>query len=232
MGSAKSKTACIILYTLGLGLLSGLSVWQYQRGLAKQAITEKLGDAKQMTIAAKPADWKELEYQSARVEGRWLSEKSLLLENRIYQGQVGFEVLTPFRLSADGVILLVNRGWIAEVTATALRAPSKSQSIQGVLYSPEQGVELGDAILPEILASHSWPKKSLYIDLPIFSTVLGLPLEATVLVLSGEDPSAFVRIWKAAVMPAEKHFGYAIQWLGLALTFMIYGVIWFRRRSR
>ena len=217
---------------LGLGLLSGLSVWQYKRGLEKQEIALLIAETGQVQLSEVRLDWTGYVYRQNILEGRWLDSRSIILENRVYKQRVGFEVLTPFQLSGDGSWMLVNRGWVATTGEAAIQAESGLVRLEGTLYLPEKGVALGETILPEVINSEQWPKKGLYIDLKVFSEVLGEDLAPAMLVLNQDDPSAFVRIWKAAVMPAAKHFGYAIQWLGLAITFLIYGVIWFRRRAK
>ena len=231
-GFSKTKSVSIILYVMGLSLLSGLSVWQYQRGIEKQRIAATSEQASHKTLSASPEDWGEYVYRKSNIEGMWLDSRSFILENRIFKQRVGFEVFTPFRLSADKKWLLVNRGWIATAEEAVVPVNSGTVSLAGVLYLPEKGVAIGESILPDVVSSEQWPKKSLYIDLQVMSEVLGTQIEPAVLVLDDTDPSAFVRIWKATVLPATKHFGYAFQWLGLAITFLIYGVIWLRRRAR
>jgi surfeit locus 1 family protein len=217
---------------LGLSLLSGLSLWQYKRGLEKQEISSLIAQAGEVQLSKVPLDWNEYVYRQSILDGQWLDSRSFILENRVYKQRVGFEVLTPFKLSGDGRWMLVNRGWVATAEEAATQAGSGPVRLEGVLYLPEKGVVLGEAILPDVMNSELWPKKALYIDLQVFSEALGEQLAPAMLVLDKTDPSAFVRIWKAAVMPAAKHFGYAVQWLGLAITFLIYGVIWFRRRAK
>ena len=232
MSWAKSKASIIILYVLGLSLLFGLSIWQYKRGLAKQTIEAIRQNSSSAGITSAGGNWDGLLYRDSTLRGRWLVGRSFLLENRIFQGRVGFEVLTPYQLQDDNKVLLVNRGLVE--TSGGLTSPEVAQDtiIQGVPYIPEKGLELGEAILPESASSKRWPKKSLYIDLSVFARVLGTDLEPVVFVLNGSDPSAYERIWKASVMSSSKHFGYAVQWLGLALTFLVYGVIWFKRREK
>lgn len=232
MGFFRAKSVYIILYMLGLGLLSGLSLWQYKRGLEKQEIALLTAQAGEVQLSKAPLDWNEYVYRQSILEGQWLDPRSFILENRVYKQRVGFEVLTPFKLSGDGSWALVNRGWVATAEEAASQLESGPVRLQGVLYLPEKGVVLGETILPDVMNSELWPKKALYIDLQVFSEALGEELAPAMLVLDQNNSSAFVRIWKAAVMPAAKHFGYAVQWLGLAITFLIYGVIWFRRRAK
>lgn len=232
MSSVKKKSAVIILYVLGLSLLSGLSLWQYKRGVEKQEIAKILEQTGAGIVSSVPGDWNEFVYRETTLAGQWADPRTFILENRIYRQRVGFEVLTPFRLSGDHAWVLVNRGWVATVEEASSPLDSGPTSLAGVLYHPEKGVVLGDSILPEALKSDHWPKKSLYIDLPVFADALDEELAPAMLVLNEDNPSSFVRIWKAAVLPAAKHFGYAVQWLGLAITFLIYGVIWYRRRAK
>ena len=232
MATVRAKSAYIILYVLGLSLLLGLSLWQYTRGLEKQEIVAMARLVSEAPVSVAPDDWSEYVYRDSKLEGQWADPRSFILENRIHKQRVGFEVLTPFRLSGDGTWMLVNRGWVASREEAEKPAVSGPVMLSGVLYLPEIGVAFGDAVLPDTLNSEYWPKKSLYIDMSVFSAVLELDLAPAILVLNERDPSAFVQIWKAAVMTSAKHFGYAIQWLGLAITFIIYGVIWFRRRTK
>lgn len=231
MSTTKSNNGFIILYVLALSLLFGLSIWQYQRGVEKQRVAAKRLESSPEVLSAVPDNLNDFVYRNSNLSGRWLDERSFMMENRIYQGRVGYEVLTPFRLAADEKILLVNRGWVSTPESAEVKTAAELTTINGVLYIPEKGVVLGDAILPEAMSSSAWPKKALYIDLPVFSRALSTDIENTVFVLDEKDSAAYKRIWKAAVMPAAKHFGYAVQWLGLALTLLIYGVIWIRRRT-
>lgn len=232
----KIRSVFIILYTLGLGLLFGLSIWQVQRGLDKKSILEAQADQQSPSITAQAEDWSEYAYQNTQLSGRWLVNRSLLLENRVSNGQVGFEVLTLFELEGDHSRVLVNRGWVGAAVnglAQNLPKPDAAQTkIRGVIYSPEKGVTFGDAILPEAMQSKKWPKKSLYIDLPMFEQVFESNIAPVVLVLDEQAPAAFKKIWNAVVILPAKHFAYAVQWFGLGSAFLVYGFIWFRRRQK
>lgn len=53
-------------------------------------------------------------YASAQMLGHFDNQQVYLLDNRIYQHKVGYEVLTPFILKNSHEVLLVNRGWIPQ----------------------------------------------------------------------------------------------------------------------
>ncbi len=231
MSQTRIKSIFIILYLLGLALLLGMAIWQYQRGMEKRAISA-LRDAEPLNaLMAKPDDWSPYYFRDTYLRGQWVLGRDILLENKIYQGRLGFEVISPFLLDDQSTTILVNRGW-AESAATLNKSlDGASKNLSGVIYHPQRGVELGESVLPAALNSNTWPKAALYLDISVFGSMLKRRLEPVVLVLEDNAPDAYQRIWKALVMTDTKHFGYAVQWLGLALTLIIYGIIWLRRKS-
>jgi surfeit locus 1 family protein len=161
------------------------------------------------------------------LQGEWLVEQSLLLDNRVYQRKVGYELLTPFRLR-DGALIMVNRGWLekpAAMVAAGVALAQPNDRVSGTLYTPSVGYAIGEAINP----GQSAPKVSLYLDLEAFSQELGQALQPVVLVVDDDDVNSLVRIWQSIVVGPERHYGYALQWFGLALVLVIFGIIWVRK---
>lgn len=226
------KTSVLIIaYGLGLALLLTLSGWQISRGLHKASVIASTDTGKNayQLLETMPGDSAQLNYQTAILQGSWDKERIILLDNRVYQSQLGYEVIMPFRLSDDKLIL-VNRGWISQAQA---KDPAllqlQEQLPTGTLYLPKKGFTLGQAIQTEMLESDDWPKVSLYMDLEQFSTALGQPISPLMLVLDADNANSLTRIWKAVVIQPERHYAYALQWFGLAIAFIIFGIIWFRR---
>ena len=219
------KTVTVILYCLGLCLLLVLGTWQLNRGLHKAAILSLTATElkEYQPLEQIPTDLIRLDYSQAIQDGEWLPEHFFLLDNRIYQGQAGYEVLTPFRLQG-GELILVNRGWISQTAVADNKIPALdlSRQPQGTLYLPKKGFTLGKAIEN----AQDWPVKTLYLDLPALGQALQQPLSPLVLVLDGDDTNSLTRIWKAVVVTPERHYAYSAQWYGLALVFIVFGFIW------
>src|SRR5437899_1812272 len=84
---------CLFLFVLCLVL----GVWQLHRYHYKKIVLTVY--QKRMTEA--PKEFKEiitakdLRFQSIKVRGQYLSSLTFLIQNRFYQDQLGFEVLTP-----------------------------------------------------------------------------------------------------------------------------------------
>ena len=115
---------------LAAGVTFSLGCWQLDRAAQKQA----LFDAVQRQQALAPWDGGELSrgvrqalaegplppdmlagllHRPVRLQGHWLPEQTLYLDNRQMNGKAGFFVLTPLRLAAphDQVVVAVQRGW-------------------------------------------------------------------------------------------------------------------------
>ncbi len=207
-------------------LLLVLGTWQLLRGLDKAQIEQRyIEPSKPLALSARTQNWTELDYRPAHLIGDWQWEREFLLENRIHQGQPGYEVLTPFELAHDKALVLVNRGWVGNPEAVGASTPWGDENPHGVLYRPNPGFTLGPTVSGEV----RWPQTVLYLDIAALSDHLGRKIEAAVLVLDPAHPAAYTRIWQPVALSASRHYGYAIQWWGLALTLLVLGCIWRRK---
>jgi surfeit locus 1 family protein len=231
----RKRASGYILFFVTLGTLLGLGTWQVYRGLDKSAISRMAHSSAPdvYPLNQAPSQWQDLNYRQVALSGRWLRQKSFLLDNRFYQGRSGVEVLDPFELAGDSTVILVNRGWVENhtggthlITGTATGAGA-DVLISGQLYLPQKGFTLG----PTISGSIKWPLRFLYYEFNALSDALGVTLSPVVVVLNQDNPDSFEQIWQPANMPPERHFAYAVQWWGLALTLIIFGLIW-RRKPR
>ncbi len=173
-------------------------------------------------------------FSHVAVAGRLDGTHQFLLDNRSHAGVPGYEVLTPLAL-VDGRILLVDRGWVA-FTGSRARLPDIALGPGGmgaVLHltgrldgPPVGGLALGHAAPP---TSGPWPRVTSFPTLPELSASLGRPVEARVLLLDAAAPAGYVRDWQPPGMPPERHWSYAIQWWGFAVTLV---VIWLIMSAR
>ncbi len=224
----------IVAFFSALFLLICLGTWQVTRGLHKRALENSLpGRTDQYTeISTKPETWHALNHRKVMLKGRWAVDKTLLLDNRVHQHTVGYELYSPFYLERDDTLVLVNRGWLdaprARETARSLTpdAPHAAR-IKGHLYLPQAGFTLGRSVAPQ----DHWPKVMQYFDVEQLSAVLHGAVAPAVLVLDEADERAYTRIWTPTVIRSTRHFGYAFQWWALALTLIIFGFIWHRQSS-
>jgi len=222
------KLGVQLLYFMCLGLLLYLGFWQLERGLEKARVEQKVSVAsvQSIQIEASPPSWEGMNYQNVELSGQWDYKHTFLLNSRIHKGVSGVEVLTPFVLEGDASVVLVNRGWIAKTDLpllddTGIR--SNETMVVGQIYQPSKGYTIG----PSYTDRSSWPVTIEYIDHAAISKLLEKELALSILVMDS-DSSVFTRIWKPYVITAQRHYGYVVQWWGLAIVLIVFGLIWIR----
>ena len=214
----KAMTVFVVFF---FPVLLVLGAWQVNRGIEKQEIWEVHNFQKSQPVIDEleilGMNDSEALYRSVFLEGRF-GEETYLLDNRTYRQEAGYEVFTIFR-TAEKNSYLVNRGWVSKnkIDIKNETKESKSTSIEGI-YSPFRrfGLDLSEAVV-----SSSWPKVVQELDFDIASFDLGLDLKRVVIQLSAASEHAYEPIWQPAEFNPSRHFGYAVQWFGLALVLII-----------
>ena len=95
-------------------LFAGLGYWQLQRAAEKEAVLaarEHAQSAATLRLIG-DEDANALHLREVSAACRADAERQFLLDNRVYEGRVGYEVLLPCQL-ASGSVVLINRGWIS-----------------------------------------------------------------------------------------------------------------------
>lgn len=217
------------LATAGIAVFVVCGVWQWNRGIARQAVWQEFASG-----AAPPIEPGTLaldtlpRFTRVRLEGRYDGAHQILLDNRTHAGRAGYEVLTPFELN-DGRWALVNRGWIPfsgyrdRLPDVALTGPAASVTVTGRVDTlPTQGMAAGHAAPA---ADAVWPKVTSYPQPAELAAVLERPIEARQVLLDAGAPDGYLREWQAPGMPPERHFSYAAQWWLFAATVAVLYVI-------
>jgi len=211
-----------------LAVLVSAGLWQLRRADEKRAAAvEQSYRSQKQTLAltpalADPTELQRLRYRRASARGHYRSDRQYLLDNRTHDRVAGYHVLTPFRLQASNVHVLVNRGWVP-VGPDRRRLPDVTISEQhlveqGVLVAPPAaGLVLGDSGYDD----GGWPRVVQHMDLARIQEQLGHPLLPFVLRLAPESEHGYVRAWqKRTGLTPERHLGYAVQWFALAAALL------------
>ncbi len=165
--------------------------------------------------------------RAATARGRWRTEKTLFLDNKIYRSHPGYHVLTPLQLSGSEVVVLVNRGWIA---APRLRSelPSVPTAIGEVEVS---GVTRSfETRIFELQESPPQGSVWQHVREADYRRHSGLDALPVVLLQTGADSDGLIRDWGSAENPATRHHGYMAMWLVFALMAAAYGLFAWRKK--
>ena len=150
------------------------------------------------------------------------------LDNKIHNGKPGLKVFSPFETTNNNLVL-VSRGWIELEDRSKLPLINTTKNvlkIQGVLRPESQDFVLKN----EEMNNRNNPILLQTINLSELSNFLGKPLSPYILELSELSESAFVKTWQPINLSSFRHFGYAVQWFGLAVV-LIVGYVFFLRKG-
>ena len=220
-----------------VALTARLGLWQLDRAQQK----EGLHSAQQAQALLEPLTNRAFEspvdataglHRRVSLQGEWVPEHTIYLQNRMQNAKPGFWVLTPLRLSPTAMVL-VQRGWaprdrVSSDALPAVDSPSGLVSVQG-RWAPEPSrmVELGGTTDPS--ATGAPPRASALrqnLDVQTWAAQLGLPITATVLQI-GPASEGLARDWAPALSGADKNRGYAFQWFALSgLVAILF--VWFQ----
>jgi cytochrome oxidase assembly protein ShyY1 len=214
--------AAVLLFALFISL----GRWQWHRGETKQQTWDQYEHQKRLPPIDAPANLDAApRYQAIRLRGRFDGQHQFLLDNRFLQGNVGYEVLTPFTL-VDGRRVLVNRGWVPFLGYRD-RLPDISLSkdslvdelaITGRLDElPSAGLASGRA---PPSADSTWPKLTSFPTHEELETALRAKLERRIVQMIGGPDNGEHELTPPG-LPPDRHFSYAIQWWGFALVLLV-----------
>ena len=230
--NSSSRQFCIqavptIIMVILIPLFIYLGFWQLDRAAQKRQLNAALETRRKLPALSlngtlpKDDAW---EFRKVVARGRYLVDKTVLIENRKHRGQTGFHVITPLKIDGSDRIVLVNRGWISRERIAAEAIPptgGETVTVHGVVNLPKPpAIVLGQVDDAGVESPH-WP----YLTLDHFTAWSGLRILPIEILQSPDDSSGFVRDWPQPRFSDTMHIGYAIQWFAFALIALM---VWLR----
>ena len=232
----RRKMVRIGLLTVALSVtafFAGLGMWQLDRAEQKRAASAEFqvrSNAPEVDLNQRVVDdGVALSGYRAAAEGRYRGA-TILLDNQVHRGRVGYLVYTPFELDRRKESVLVNRGWINagpdRNRTPEVATPTVSQHLEGRLSPPPQaGLRLEGSELVEPFGDGMWRVQA--IDFAELTTIVGEELLSITVLLDDNAPYGFVRTWtppsgaRGVLKDEARHLGYAFQWFALAVTVVV-----------
>lgn len=212
-----------------IGLFVSLALWQLDRAAEKKALLDSFGnDAPYLRVNNFDAL---TEFDRIQVDGRFLADRQILIDNIVRNSRQGYYVITPFRPNSNYPLLLVNRGWIQK-TGTAddvqqLDVDEDLRTVRGLVgHLPRVAIRPGEAFE----GSGSWPRVAVYPHLDEMSAELGESLLPLVLLMAPDEEGGFLRQWQPNVSGPMTHYSYAFQWFAMALA--VVAILFWHGRKR
>ncbi|MBD2857560.1 SURF1 family protein [Spongiibacter sp. KMU-158] len=210
------KSALAIL--LILPVLLSLGSWQLRRADEKALILAQAESLQQQPPVAIGKLEKFENYRPVTATGVFDSQRYWLMDNRIFQGRFGYEIIALLKL-ADGRELLVDRGWVAgsqdRNILPEVGFPEGEVTLRGELYKG-----LGKNYSTGFEAEKKWPRRQQWLEIETlqqeFPTLL-----PTMLRLDAADANAFAVQRLVVNVSPQKHTGYAVQWFAMAFVLSV-----------
>src|SRR5437870_10117532 len=210
---AVTAAACVAFVLLGN--------WQARRAEAKRALGAEL----ERSLKSPPADLStvidagSLIHKRVLARGRFVAERTVLLDNKLRRGRPGYEVVTPLALAGSEWHVLVNRGWMAappsRMVVPEVRTPADEQRVEGIALER----------LPHALQAGRAPTGRVRqnLDIGAFAAETGLRLQPLVIEQHSDADDGLARDWPRPDLGIERHESYALQWYlfaGLAIVLL------------
>ncbi|OEE64352.1 cytochrome oxidase biogenesis protein Surf1 facilitates heme A insertion [Enterovibrio norvegicus FF-33] len=214
-------------------LLVKLGMWQMSRAAEKETLLSQLSERQQQRVtqvSSIPSDAKGF---AVALNGTFDVNRSVLLDNQTHQGQVGYRWMMPFY--TDNNWLLVELGWIPapprREDLPELPEVTGQHQVKGIVDLPSKRMVLGNET-----AAVSWPLRVQSVDMAMIAEASGYTVlpwvirSESIMDEAGETMNwNTLPVWEPVVMKPEKHYGYAMQWFGLAFVVAIGFVVWWRK---
>jgi surfeit locus 1 family protein len=227
-GLLSSLLTTALLYTM-----FSLGFWQLDRAEFKDTLQQKIVERKNLapinlnaSLDMLPTTSEDRRYRPVNLVGRYDSAHSFLLDNKIFNGRVGYHVFTPLKID-DVTTVLVNRGFISQ-GATRQQLPNiisakEPLAISGLLdMEPSRGLILAD----NVQDTTQWPAVLQYVDINEISELLGYSLYDMVLWLDKVEvvdntAGSFDYDLPVLNLNSAKNNGYAFQWFAMSLALLL-----------
>ncbi|HEY0200876.1 MAG TPA: SURF1 family protein [Burkholderiaceae bacterium] len=223
---------------MAFAFMSALGRWQLMRAWQKEAQYAAMQARAVLPpldgTALAGSDAAALLHHRVMLQGTWLPQWTVYLDNRQLDGRQGFLVVTPLQLQG-GPAVAVQRGWIARnfedrTRLAPIETPAGVVRLEGrIAPPPPRLLELaGTRVEP------GFSRIRQNLELAAYGAQIHVPLLSAVSVLqTGADGEGMRRAYIPADSGAARNYGYAFQWFALAgLIAFLY--VWFQfvRRPR
>ncbi|MDA8621680.1 SURF1 family protein [Psychrosphaera sp.] len=210
-------------------ILCKLGFWQLERAEQKQILLEQTVGVvlSQQALLESVTSGEVSELNNKEVEVALIldTESIWLIDNKIHQGQVGYDIVVPASLSSTiedkNTYLFVNLGWW-KAPATRAELPEVVLPKKVTLTGRLKTTDLAQFTLSDKSGEYAFPQRVQSVNAILEYYKKHVPPIAPVFLYANSNTIAkHPQLYKPVVMPPEKHVAYAVQWFLLAAAAVI-----------
>ncbi|MGQ0703292.1 MAG: SURF1 family protein [Gemmatimonadales bacterium] len=230
------RTVLFLITLIVAAAAVGLGIWQLRRHEQRKAANEEARLVRAMPPMVIPGDGRLAPNRRAQVTGRYDESREFLLRGRVVQGVPAVQVVTPLRIPGVDTAILVNRGYV----------PAPDAAEPGSAQWPEAGtVEVTGMLVPVPNRGDGAPitrgGRETWKSLDLGAMRARLPYPIAPVYLIAQPPDTGVahtirgRVYPFRAEPpsldAGPHLMYAIQWFGIAVAALAFGIVFVLRET-
>jgi len=212
---------------IGVLLTASAGTWQLGRAHEKERLQQAYDRSTSeppVALGATRANAADLRFRKVEVQGRFIEQGLVLLDNKIRNGEPGYEAIMPLKISGSSMHVLIDRGWIGtgpdRSRLPVIRTPEVPVKVVGMATVPGRFLELSKN------ASSGLVWQNLTIERYVASS--GLEVQPIVVQQQNDLDDGLSRSWERPDFGIATHYGYAGQWFlfcGLIIFFYVYSYV-------
>jgi len=208
-----------------------LGLWQLERAQEKMSLqntymemgTDQAVPVDDVPMSGLENDARNIQNLHVNATGEFLNEKTIFLIYQTYEDNIGYEVITPFKLDSSEKIVFVSRGWILantyEETKEKVQPILGKHTIQGQVFvpTPKQADRTNNIDLTNV----RWPLELRYLNTLEIAHLFDetyFPYEVR---LDEGQPGVLIRHWPTVMVDTSRNFSYSLQWFAIAIALLI-----------
>ena len=210
--NSKVSWKITIFALIGILLTLSAAYWQYNRALFKE---KQLSDYRERILMS-PLDASglieapdsQIHFRRVSLTGEYIHNATVLLDNNVRDGIVGYEVVTPFLMNS-GHVILVNRGWTKKPARRGV-APNIAEPKGNLLV----GI-VGKLNKRRLKLSSKLTEGNVWQNLPPsrYKEKFNLDVEKFMILQVEYQGDNLLREWGPPRVKIDTHLAYAGQWL-------------------
>lgn len=230
----------LLCVLLSVSMFINLGFWQLSRAAEKrqlqrdaeeqmladpvpiEELSAQISDIPANTAGSVDPNWS-LNNRRVSLRGEYLNDAPFLTVFQFFQGQPGFELISPFRLASDNSLVLVSRGWIAPGPGAdsipIVQTVAGEQNLSGQIHVPLEPTTASQ------IEERAWPIRLRRMHVPQAEQLLGEALFPYVVRLDAGSPGLGARHWATVNISTRSNIGYAIQWFFFALATLLISLL-------
>jgi len=202
-----------------------LGFWQLERTAEMQGMQQQFEqrvDLPTLRLGPKARAHDDLEYRRVFVRGRWDAEHQILIDNKTHQGQAGYYVITPLKMTGSDQYILINRGWLpagnSRTELPEIDVIDRQVTVHGVLHKSRRDIYM---ISDKNRDISGWPARYQWLDIDEFARETKFKVYPFVVLMDADAPYGYSRQWKPLNVDSDKNTRYAMLWFSFAILLVI-----------